>query len=80
MTDYMDYQAAFDWLVSQEGVVMTDSRAKTILGFALDAGRCPASDTDWIEFLAGEGFSVRRDPVGIRRWQEHARGRAGGAS
>jgi hypothetical protein len=81
MTHYMGYGEAFRWLVSQEGVIMSDTRARTIMSFARDAGRAPASDTHWLEYLYGAevggegGYSVRRDPVGIRKSQERARGR-----
>jgi hypothetical protein len=71
----MKYDDTFRWLVGQEGVVMSDTRARQILSFARDAGQCPASDTDFLEYLEGEGYSIRRDPVGVRRWQERARNR-----
>jgi hypothetical protein len=73
----MSYDEAFRWLVSQEQTVMSDTRAKTIMSFARDAGRAPASDTEWLEYLEGEGYSTRRDPVGVRRFQEHARDQRG---
>jgi hypothetical protein len=51
MSEYMTWQQAFDWLTHQEGVIMSDQRARTIMSFARDAGRAPASDTDWLEYL-----------------------------
>ena len=81
MTEYMTYEQAFNWLTHQEGVVMSDTRARTIMSFARDAGRCPANDCQWLEYLYGAevggegGYSVRRDPVEIRKWQERARQR-----
>lgn len=81
MTEYMTDAEAFSWLTHQEGVIMSDQRARTIMSFARDAGRAPASDTHWLEYLYGAevggegGYSVRRDPVGVRRFHERARGR-----
>ena len=70
MTDYLSYGEAFRWLVGQEGIVMSDTRATTIMSFARDAGRCPANDTDFMEYLEGGGYAIRRDPVGVRKFQE----------
>lgn len=73
MTDYLSYGESFRWLVAQEGVTMSDTRARTIMSFARDVGRCPANDTDFMEYLEGEGYAIRRDPVVVRRFQEARR-------
>ena len=69
----MTYDQAFSWLVSQEGVLMSDTRARTILSFARDAGYCPANSDEFLLYADDGGYAVLRDPAGVRRFQEAQR-------
>jgi hypothetical protein len=68
----MTYEEAFSWLCSQEGAVMSDTRAKRILSFARDAGLCPASSTCFITYDSGDdprGYGTFRDPALVKRYR-----------
>lgn len=70
----MNTTEALAWLISQEGVVMSDTRASKILGWAMDAGMAPANSEDWLQYAPNEGYTIFHDPIGVKRFTSQFRG------